>query len=81
MELALFEYEITGRNWGEANLQNSTLIFESGNGVAFEIPLADVAQCVQHNKNEVSVEFHQDDTTASVDVRRIRVLLLLSLAL
>lgn len=42
------------------------MVFQVGDGPAFEIPLTDVAQCVQQ-KSEVSLEFHQDDTSASVD--------------
>lgn len=42
------------------------MMFTVGDSPAFEIPLVDVAQCVQQ-KNEVTLEFHQDDTASSVD--------------
>jgi len=58
-----------GWNWGEAEFSenHSMLSFTVDNERSFEIPLSDVLQAtVPPNKkaNEVSLKFHQDDTTS-----------------
>jgi hypothetical protein len=42
------------------------MVFQVDGAPAFEVPFTDVAQCVLV-KSEVTLEFHQDDTSASVE--------------
>ncbi|KAL6078360.1 FACT complex subunit SSRP1 [Balamuthia mandrillaris] len=72
LELQKVELSTKGWNWGETELKrDTTLLFRVAGAPAFEIPLKNVAQCVLHNKNEVSLEFHQDDTTISPDTEAL----------
>eukprot|EP01125_Pyxidicula_operculata_P006203 TRINITY_DN215_c0_g1_i1.p1 TRINITY_DN215_c0_g1~~TRINITY_DN215_c0_g1_i1.p1 ORF type:complete len:595 (-),score=137.91 TRINITY_DN215_c0_g1_i1:23-1807(-) len=56
-----------GWNWGVAkvNKQSESLTFQIDGQTAFEIPLTEVAQAAfaTNKSNEVTLEFHQDDTT------------------
>nr|CAG4650014.1 EOG090X02Z1 [Sida crystallina] len=54
------ELSVKGWNWGRADFQGSTVAFEVGHHTAFEIPLHNVSQCTT-GKNEVTLEFHQND--------------------
>ncbi|XP_057863516.1 FACT complex subunit SSRP1 isoform X3 [Cryptomeria japonica] len=56
---------ISGRNWGEVNLEGNMLTFLVGSRQAFELSLADVSQTQLQGKNEVVLEFHVDDTTGA----------------
>jgi len=60
-----------GWNWGEVKFKGPVLAYYTGEQgkrrKAFELPLSEVGQA-HANKNEVTMEFHHDDTT-SVDVR------------
>ncbi|WIA31627.1 hypothetical protein OEZ86_002510 [Tetradesmus obliquus] len=56
-ELAIF-----GRNWGEVELNASSLVYSVDSKVMFELPLPEVSQA-QQTKDEVLLEFHVDDTT------------------
>lgn len=56
------ELSVKGWNWGRAEFNGSTMSFEVGNHTAFEIPLSNVSQCTT-GKNEVTLEFHQVQTT------------------
>ncbi|KAJ7554225.1 hypothetical protein O6H91_06G131900 [Diphasiastrum complanatum] len=56
---------ISGRNWGDAELEGNILSFMVGGKQAFEISVADVSQTQLQGKNEVVVEFHVDDTTSA----------------
>jgi structure-specific recognition protein 1 len=71
IDLQPFEYDTTGRNWGEVNMEGASLVFEVNGRPAFELPFGDVAQCALQNKNEVSVGFHQDDTLAATDADQL----------
>uniref|UniRef100_A0A8C2ATC9 FACT complex subunit SSRP1 n=1 Tax=Cyprinus carpio TaxID=7962 RepID=A0A8C2ATC9_CYPCA len=53
---------VKGWNWGTAKFNGPLLSFEVNDSPAFEIPLASVSQCAT-GKNEVTVEFHQNDDT------------------
>uniref|UniRef100_A0A671RXY3 FACT complex subunit SSRP1 n=1 Tax=Sinocyclocheilus anshuiensis TaxID=1608454 RepID=A0A671RXY3_9TELE len=53
---------VKGWNWGTAKFNGPLLSFEVNESSAFEIPLASVSQCAT-GKNEVTVEFHQNDDT------------------
>ncbi|XP_065226212.1 FACT complex subunit Ssrp1 [Planococcus citri] len=54
------ELSVKGWNWGVAKFDGSVLDFTINNITAFEIPLTNVSQCTT-GKNEVTLEFHQND--------------------
>ncbi|XP_073044972.1 FACT complex subunit SSRP1 isoform X1 [Primulina eburnea] len=56
---------VSGKNWGDVDLNGNTLTFLVGGKQAFEISLADVAQTQLQGKNDVMLEFHVDDTTGA----------------
>jgi len=57
------ELSVKGWNYGTANFKGGVLGFEVGNKEAFEIPLSYVNQCLP-GKNEVTLEFHNNDDAA-----------------
>ncbi|KAJ4969072.1 hypothetical protein NE237_015773 [Protea cynaroides] len=59
------QFSVSGRNWGEIDLKGNMLTFLVGSKQAFEVSLADVSQTQLQGKNEVSLEFHLDDTTGA----------------
>uniref|UniRef100_A0A336LU77 FACT complex subunit SSRP1 n=1 Tax=Culicoides sonorensis TaxID=179676 RepID=A0A336LU77_CULSO len=61
-KLDMLEKELSyrGWNWGTAVFNGSVLSFNIEKKTAFEIPLNNVSQC-QTGKNEVTLEFHQND--------------------
>ncbi|KAL1538664.1 FACT complex subunit ssrp1 [Salvia divinorum] len=59
------QLSVSGKNWGEVDLNGNTLTFLVGNKQAFEISLADVAQTQLQGKTDVMLEFHVDDTTGA----------------
>ncbi|KAL3624158.1 FACT complex subunit ssrp1 [Castilleja foliolosa] len=59
------QLSISGKNWGEVDLNGNTLTFLVGGKQAFEVSLADVAQTQLQGKNDVMFEFHVDDTTGA----------------
>ena len=64
---------ISGRNWGDAASEGSSLAFTVGGKHAFDVSISDVLQTQMQGKNEVMLEFHVDDTTgASEKESRIR---------
>ncbi|XP_022813825.1 FACT complex subunit Ssrp1 [Spodoptera litura] len=56
------ELSLKGWNWGTAKFNGAVLSFNVGSNTAFEIPLHNVSQC-NTGKNEVTLEFHQNDDT------------------
>ncbi|KAG0565956.1 hypothetical protein KC19_7G026800 [Ceratodon purpureus] len=56
---------ISGRNWGDATLEGSSLAFTVGGKHAFDVSISDVSQTQMQGKNEVMLEFHVDDTTGA----------------
>ncbi|CAB3227150.1 unnamed protein product [Arctia plantaginis] len=56
------ELSLKGWNWGTAKFNGAVLSFNIGTNTAFEIPLHYVSQC-NTGKNEVTLEFHQNDDT------------------
>lgn len=54
------ELSLRGWNWGTAQFNGSLLSFNVENKTSFEVPLNAVSQCTP-GKNEVTLEFHQDD--------------------
>ncbi|RHY19025.1 hypothetical protein DYB36_010457 [Aphanomyces astaci] len=55
----------SGGNWGHMQFQGSNLNFVvQDQGVAMDLPLDLIAQCAMPGKNEVELQFHEDDTVA-----------------
>eukprot|EP00882_Tetradesmus_deserticola_P011967 GHRQ01012666.1.p1 GENE.GHRQ01012666.1~~GHRQ01012666.1.p1 ORF type:complete len:645 (+),score=367.82 GHRQ01012666.1:668-2602(+) len=61
-EVKAQELAISGRNWGDVELNASSLVYRVDGKVMFELPLPEVSQA-QQTKDEVLLEFHVDDTT------------------
>ncbi|XP_023738794.1 FACT complex subunit SSRP1 isoform X2 [Lactuca sativa] len=59
------QLSISGKNWGEVDLNGNMLSFLVGSKQAFEVSLADVSQTQLQGKNDVILEFHVDDTTGA----------------
>ncbi|KAJ4707499.1 FACT complex subunit SSRP1 [Melia azedarach] len=59
------QLSVSGRNWGEVDLNGNMLSFMVGQKQAFEVSLADVSQTQLQGKNDVILEFHVDDTTGA----------------
>jgi structure-specific recognition protein 1 len=59
------QLSVSGRNWGEVDLHGNTLTFLVGSKQAFEVSLADVSQTQLQGKNDVTLEFHVDDTAGA----------------
>ncbi|KAJ9683614.1 hypothetical protein PVL29_019260 [Vitis rotundifolia] len=59
------QLSVSGRNWGEVDLNGNMLTFLVGSKQAFEASLADVSQTQMQGKNDVILEFHVDDTTGA----------------
>lgn len=59
------QLSVSGRNWGEVDINGNMLTFLVGSKQAFEISLADVAQTQLQGKNDVYMEFHVDDTAGA----------------
>ncbi|XP_050224067.1 FACT complex subunit SSRP1 [Mercurialis annua] len=59
------QLSISGRNWGDIDLNGNMLTYLVGSKQAFEVSLADVSQTQMQGKNDVILEFHVDDTTGA----------------
>ncbi|KAI3846537.1 hypothetical protein MKX03_008219 [Papaver bracteatum] len=59
------QLSVSGRNWGEVDLNGNMLTFVVGSKHGFEVSLADVSQTQMQGKNDVVLEFHVDDTTGA----------------
>ncbi|KAI3985786.1 hypothetical protein MKX01_026572 [Papaver californicum] len=59
------QLSVSGRNWGEVDLNGNMLTFVVGSKHCFEVSLADVSQTQMQGKNDVVLEFHVDDTTGA----------------
>ncbi|XVF16553.1 hypothetical protein REPUB_Repub10bG0041900 [Reevesia pubescens] len=59
------QLSVSGRNWGEVDLNGNLLTFMTGSKQVFEASLADVSQTQLQGKNDVILEFHVDDTTGA----------------
>lgn len=57
------ETNTIGYNWGNFNVKNACLEFQVQDKPVFEIPYSSISQSVIQGKQEVALEFHQDDTT------------------
>lgn len=59
------QLSVSGKNWGEVDLNGNMLSFLVASKQAFEVSLADVSQTHLQGKNDVMLEFHVDDTTGA----------------
>ncbi|KFK33752.1 hypothetical protein AALP_AA5G055500 [Arabis alpina] len=59
------QLSVSGRNWGEVDLNGNSLTFSVGAKQAFEVSLADVSQTQLQGKNDVILQFHVDDTAGA----------------
>ncbi|KAI3799156.1 hypothetical protein L1987_34446 [Smallanthus sonchifolius] len=59
------QLSVSGKNWGELDINGNMLSFLVGGKQAFEVSLADVSQTQLQGKNDVILEFHEDDTTGA----------------
>jgi structure-specific recognition protein 1 len=57
------ELDTKGINRGQVEIQGNMLLFTVDNKQMFEVPVTDVSQCVLPAKNELALEFHNDDTS------------------
>ncbi|KAJ0402678.1 hypothetical protein ATCC90586_000832 [Pythium insidiosum] len=53
-----------GGNWGTMRFEGPNLNFRDEDASVLEIPLELVSQCALPGKNEVELQFHEDDTVA-----------------
>ncbi|GLE06607.1 hypothetical protein PINS_up016001 [Pythium insidiosum] len=53
-----------GGNWGTMRFEGPNLNFRDDDASVLEIPLELVSQCALPGKNEVELQFHEDDTVA-----------------
>lgn len=56
------ELSMRGWNWGTVHFNGAVLSLDCERKTSFEIPLQNVSQCTT-GKNEVTLEFHQNDDT------------------
>lgn len=56
------ELSLRGWNWGTVHFNGAVLSMDTERKSSFEIPLQNVSQCTT-GKNEVTLEFHQNDDT------------------
>lgn len=71
-EMEIQEMSLKGWNWGKAEVIGDELQFTLDDGKpSFDIPLGNVSNCVQ-NKNEVTLEFHQNDATNQITMMECR---------
>lgn len=57
-----FPYCTKGWNWGNYDLGEEALTFQIANMPGLSIPFSEISNANITNKNEVTLEFHQDDT-------------------
>lgn len=67
LTLARRELSTKGRNWGSVRLNGGRLeLLDDGGKVVAPIPLAQVSQAAMPGKNELEIQFFDDDTGACV---------------
>ena len=62
------DWSSAGGNWGNLNVSSESLTlasYDDNDTTLLEIPLDQVSQCALPNKNEVELQFHEDDTVAA----------------
>ena len=55
-------YCTKGWNWGNYEIGEEQFSFKIGDMPCFSLPFSEIANANLTNKNEVTIEFHQDDT-------------------
>jgi len=71
-EITTTELSCKGWNWGKMEVEGDEMQFTLDDGkVAFEIPLANVSNCV-NNKNELTLEFHQNEEANAITMMECR---------
>ena len=65
--LSLGEVSVSGKNWGEATVRGSQLVFAVGNKPAFHVNCSDISAVSQQGKTDVLLEFAVDDTTGATE--------------
>ncbi|KAG2511665.1 hypothetical protein BBO99_00008257 [Phytophthora kernoviae] len=63
-ELEQEKVAASGGNWGEMKFEGPNLNFRDVNASVMELPLEQISQCALPGKNEVELQFHEDDTVA-----------------
>ncbi|KAE9213899.1 hypothetical protein PF004_g15193 [Phytophthora fragariae] len=53
-----------GGNWGDMKFEGPNLNFRTPSASVMELPLEQISQCALPGKNEVELQFHEDDTVA-----------------
>jgi structure-specific recognition protein 1 len=61
------EVSARGVNWGDAHFHGNMLSFDIDGQEEFTVALPDVKNCTKHGKNELILEFHDDDTAQKTD--------------
>jgi structure-specific recognition protein 1 len=61
------EVSSRGINWGDAHFHGNMLSFDIDGQEEFTFALSDVKNCTKAAKNELIVEFHDDDTAQKTD--------------
>eukprot|EP00467_Chlorarachnion_reptans_P007869 CAMPEP_0114505740 /NCGR_PEP_ID=MMETSP0109-20121206/11022_1 /TAXON_ID=29199 /ORGANISM="Chlorarachnion reptans, Strain CCCM449" /LENGTH=819 /DNA_ID=CAMNT_0001684215 /DNA_START=201 /DNA_END=2660 /DNA_ORIENTATION=+ len=62
-KVEVLEINTTGHNYGDIDFKGNVLRHTLNNKCTFEIPLSAVSQSVIQGKHEISLLFHEDDTT------------------
>ena len=56
------ELESSGQNWGDVAFTSATsLAVTKGDKMMFEVDLSDVSQCAKPSKDELELQFHEDE--------------------
>jgi len=61
------EVSVSGKNWGEATVRGSQLVFSVAAKPAFHVNCSDISAVSQSGKTDVLLEFAVDDTTAAAE--------------
>jgi len=65
--LSMGEVSVSGKNWGEATVRGSQLVFAVANKPAFHVNCSDISAVSQQGKTDVLLEFAVDDTTGATE--------------
>jgi structure-specific recognition protein 1 len=61
------EVSVSGKNWGEATVRGSQLVFAVAAKPAFHVNCSDISAVSQQGKTDVLLEFAVDDTTGATE--------------
>ncbi|KAI3968378.1 hypothetical protein MKW92_029294 [Papaver armeniacum] len=59
------QLSVSGKNWGDIELDGSMLTFKVGSKQGFEVSLTDVSLTQMQGKNDVLLQFHEDDNVVA----------------